>query len=114
MASRAPSERMFERLGHVVHEILPFSTVKISHSLSSIFLDSRYDGEDEQRVVAEFEANWEKSCSDASDTSMEIGCDKCRESVRVYLFFSRVGVRNNSLRSMQMVQFVSIPDRSNF
>lgn len=34
------SERRLERLNRVVHERLPFSTVKISHSASTVFEES--------------------------------------------------------------------------
>ena len=59
MASPASSQRRFERLNHAMHERLSFSTVKISHSLSTVFDVSVHSRSDRRRVLAEFEANGE-------------------------------------------------------
>ena len=81
--------------------------------MSTVFEGSVHNPSDERRVLAEFEANGEKSCHKNSDTSEEGQYDNGHKSVGVYLFLS--GLRNqiNSLgwrRVMRMVQFVSIPD----
>ena len=76
MAFPSPPERTFERLSCVVHERMQFSTVNISHSLSTVFDGSVYNPRDERRVLGDFEANWEKSCPETSDTSEDVVCDK--------------------------------------
>ena len=112
MAFPARSERWFERLDYAMHERLPFSTVSISRSLSSVFEEHVYNPGDLLRVLAEFEANGEKSCHGTSGTSEEIMYDEGRECAEVYLALSGVPGRNNCVwrRVMQMVELVSIPD----
>ena len=112
MTSPAPSERTFEGLDHAVHERLPFSIVKISHSLSTVFEGNVYNKLDQRRVLAEFEANGEKSCHETSDTLDEIVYDKDHECVEVYLALSGLDIENNSVwrRIMRLVELVSIPD----
>ena len=113
MASPAPSGRDFERLNHVVHERLPLSTGKISHSLSNVFEGSAYSSRlDQRRVLGEFEANGEKSCPVISDTLEEMAYDRNHKSVEVYLALS--GVRSQSSsgwrRVMRTIELLSIHD----
>ena len=63
-------------------------------------------------VLAEFEANGEKSRPETSDTSEEIVYDKSHNSVDVYLARFGVGSQNNSdwRQLMRMVRLVSISD----
>ena len=105
-------ERRFVRLNRAVRERLPFSTVKILRSLSTVFEEGLYHRLDQRRVVVEFQANGEKSCPDAGDTSEEMACDKGHESVEVYLALSGVRSQNYSSwrRGMRMVELVSVPD----
>ena len=119
MASPEPSERSFAKLNHVVHERLPFSTVKISHSLSTVFEESVFNRLlDQRRVLAEFEANGGKSSRPANSATLESSSleemfyDKGYESVEVYLSFSGVHSQNDSVYRlvMRQVELVSIPD----
>ena len=111
MASPAPSERRFEELSHAVHERMPFSTVKISHSLTTLFQESVYHQWDQLRVLAEFEANGEEY-PNTSDTSDEIVYDTGHKNVEVHLALSGVRSHNNSVWRplMGMVELVSIAD----
>ena len=111
MAFPSPPERTFERLSCVVHERMQFSTVNISHSLSTVFDGSVYNPRDERRVLGDFEANWEKSCPETSDTSEYVVCDKSDKSVVSYLVLSGMSVVNSSVwhQLMGKFQLVSIP-----
>ena len=107
MTGPAPSERKFKKLHHAVHERVPFSTITISHSLSTVFKESKA-----WRVDAEFGANGDKSCPETGDMPEEIVDDKGHESVEVYLGVSGVRGQNNSRwrRVMESVQLMSIRD----
>ena len=110
MASRAPSRRVFDILGHVVQEKIPMSVVKISHGLSTLFEGSVYDRSGKRRIIAEFEANGDQSCPETSTTLRNILCDKgCNRDA--YLVLAGVGSPANVWCELtQCVQFVSIPD----
>ena len=71
MPSPAPSARMFEELNHAVHERRPFSTVKISRILSTVFKKRVCHRLDQRRVLVDFEANGEKSCPETGNSSKE-------------------------------------------
>ena len=66
---------------------MPFSTVKISHSLSTVFQDGVYKRLDQRRVLAELEANGGKYPK-TSDTSEEIVYGKGHKGVEMYLALS--------------------------
>ena len=111
MASPAPSERSFEPLHRAVHKRLPFSTVKVSHTASTVFHGSVYRRMDQRRVLCELKADWEKFCPEASDTSGGVDASgKGQKSMKVYLALSGVRSQNNSdwRRLVRMVHSVSI------
>ena len=112
MTAPAPSERKFEKLHHAVHTRVPFSTVKISHSLCTVFKGSVYKRLDQRRVEAEFEVNGEKSCPKTGGTAEVIVDGHGHESVDVYLALPGVRSEHNSgwRRVMRSVQLMSITD----
>ena len=137
-ASLAPLKRRFERLNDALHEKLPFSTPKTTHSLTTVFEGSRYDTRDQQKVVVESEPHEEESCTETSDKlyvtlgdvrdqygeDQEDGLidydgeeeedeESTAESVAPYLVVCGVMGQNDGLRKLrgtQRARFVSIPD----
>ena len=109
MTSSAPSQRRFERLNQSVHERLPFSVVKISHSLSTVFEESLYARSDQRRVFADFGANGEKSCPQTNDTSDKIKRDRDFE-LDVYLALSGAQEDFVWCQVMENAELFSIPD----
>ena len=78
----ACSERRFARPDHSLHERLPFSIVSLSHSLSTVF---------KEMILADLEANGDKSCRESSSTLLsDILRDVCHKGVAVYLVRSGV------------------------
>ena len=65
-----------------MRERVSFSTVKISHSLSTVFDESVYNKLDQRWILAEFKA---KSCLETNNASEEMMHDKGHQSVEVYL-----------------------------
>ena len=95
-----------------MHNRLPFSTVRISHGLSTTFEGSVYRPGDQRRLRTEFEASKEKACPEISDPSEAISYDDGDKSVEVCLVLA---VRRNQINFgcpmvMRMVQLASIPD----
>lgn len=67
MVSSAASKRRLERVTPVVHGRMAFSTVKISHSLSTVFSGNVYMCFEQQRVRAGLATNGEQSWSTPRD-----------------------------------------------
>ena len=112
MASSAPSQRIFESLKQSVHERLPFSVVKLSHSISTVFEESVYARSDQRRVLSDFRANGEKSFPETNDSSEKITYDEYPESVYVYVALSCALARKDFVWCpvMGKVELLSIPD----
>lgn len=87
---------------------LPFSTVKASHSRNTVFEERVYYPRDRRLILAEFQANGEKSSPEASDASEEIVHDKGYESAEMYPVLGGVRSQNNS-GWYQVMRLVSIP-----
>ena len=113
MASVASSERLFERISPVLHEMLSLSIVRAPHSTSTVFEGTQCVRTDKQRVVSEFESDggWcddKKSC-DKAGNELKKALDE--ESVVVFLVLSGPsGQKTGSSSLMQRVQSVSIQD----
>ena len=106
-------KRRFKWLSDALHERLPFSTAKTTHSLSTVFEGSRYSLGDQQKVIVESEPNGEKSCTETSDRLKERLYDDVHESVAAYVVVCGVIGENVGLcgsRNTRRARFVSIPD----
>ena len=105
--------RRFAGVGRELHEKLPVSIVKISHSTSTVFTRSGFDGMQRQMVLSEFEASQE---CDERETLKDILHDESHESLVVYLVLSVLTGQENSQGGpfwrvfAQRVQSVSVPD----
>ena len=58
--------RRFDKLGHVLHEVLSFSIEKISHSASTIFRGDNFDQMDHRKVLVELGANKFGECDEGN------------------------------------------------
>ena len=105
--------RRFAGVSRDLHEKLPVSIVKISHSTSTVFTRSGFDGMQRQMVLSEFEASQE---CDERETLKDILHDESHESLVVYLVLSVLTGQENSQGGpfwrvfAQRVQSVSVPD----
>ena len=127
-ASPAPLKRSFEI---VFHERLSFPRAKHTDSLSTVFDGSRYDRQDQQRVLVEFKPNGKESSTDCSDRLTEISyhagdqysedvehngsCDHAGEHESSALYLVVCGgrgrkVHSRGLKQARRAQSVSIAD----